>query len=57
LQDIANISEVFRLNTDILEMSLVTEKFQDISVIEWSEKTDLYLDHVLDLENFTLSNS
>lgn len=42
---------------DILEMSLVTEKFQDIAVIEWSEKTDLYLDHVLDLENFTLSNS
>lgn len=57
LQDIANISELFRLTTDILEMSLVTEKFQDIAVIEWSEKTDLYLDHVLDLEKFTLSNS
>lgn len=51
LQEVAGMSETIRLTTDIIEDS-VTQKFCDIATIKWSEQADMYLEYVLDLENF-----
>lgn len=49
-QDIANISETVRLVVGVIE-SLVTQKFQLIAKVEWSEETEMYLEQILSLEN------
>ncbi|WP_375509796.1 hypothetical protein [uncultured Nostoc sp.] len=53
LQDMASISENIRLTVGIIE-SLVTQKFGDIAVTEWSTQSDMHLEYILDLENYAV---
>lgn len=49
----ASISENIRLTVGIIE-SLVTQKFGDIAVTEWSTQSDMHLEYILDLENYAV---
>lgn len=53
IKDIANISETVRLVVGVIE-SLVTEKFELIAKIEWSEEAEMYLQEILSLENYAV---